>query len=445
MAEAVADHEIDRKILRLFLNATSLLCLFIFYAALLPFNLSSSPGELSLGGFINTLLFSETGTEQGQWIAHVIFNVLLTFFGSIYCKLSSRKNVWPLMYGAIIFFGFLIEYFQMFIGARGTSMVDIYANVAGMVFGFLAWKFFGDFTIRAVRHIYENKTLPIDFVKRIYIAFVIIIVLFPFDFYINALQFEVAFATKGLPLFENNIGFGIGILSLVASMLLLFPLGVIYQMSSARGDVIDKQLILKFALALLFLEILQFFEVSGQSSLPSYFYKLVGFCVGLVLGRFFSLTKFLELLLRLRLVFIIIFPVFLYLALKVKGVDFKFASSLSSVMAVIEETSFLPFRYYVEVGSGEALLSFLLNFVIFLPIGGLLAINQISEGRQNKQSLSGLAWLGFFMAIILEGVVLIWGLKRPDVTNILVAACALPMGYYFFVMISNAVFQNVRD
>jgi hypothetical protein len=324
-------------------------------------------------------------------------------------------------------------------------MVDIYANIAGVVFGFIAWWFFGSFTVKAVKHIYKNKTLPIDFVKRLYIAFVVIIVLFPFDFYINTLQLEVAFATKGLPLFENDIGFGVGMFSLAASVLLLFPLGVICQMSSKRGDVFDKRLILNIAVALLFLEILQFFEVSGQSSLPSYLFKLTGFCAGLVLGRVFSLTMLLETMLRLRLVFIIISPVFLYLALKLKGLDFDFASSLSSIMAVIKDTNFLPFRYYVDVGSAEALLSFLLNLVIFLPIGGLLAIHQISKGKQNEQSFSGLAWIGLFIATILEGVVLIWGLKRPDVTNILVAASAVPMGYYFFIMISNAVFQNAQD
>lgn len=443
MTETVTNLEVDQKIHRLFLNAAGLLCLFIFYAALLPFNLTSNPGDVSLGGFVNTLLYSEMGTEQGQWIAHVIFNLLLTFLGSVYCGLSHRKNIWILMYVGIVFFGFLIEYFQMFIGARGTSIVDVYANIAGLFFGFVAWKVFGGFTVNALRHIYTNMMLPIASVKKIYLTFVIAVVLFPFDFYMNSLQFEVAFATKGLPLFENDMDFGL--FSLVASMLLLFPLGVIYQMESSRKTVLDIRLILYFAIGLLFLEILQFFEVSGQSSLPSFAFKLIGFCTGLVFGKLFSLSVFLELLLRLRMIFIILFPVFLYLALKIKGMDLNADTSVPSIIAVIEETSLLPFRYYVEVGSGEALLSFLLNFVIFLPIGGLFALHQIAEGRQNIQTVSNLAWMGFTIAIILELLVLIWGLKRPDVTNVLVASAALPMGYYFLVMISNAVFKGVQD
>lgn len=436
----------DKQIKQLLLNVTSFIFLFIFYASLLPFNVSDSPTGASIGAFFDVLLFSSMSVEQGQWIAHVIFNVLLTFSGSLYCQISSKKNIFLIMYGSILGFGFLIEYFQMFVGSRGTSLVDIYANIGGIFIGFIGWKLFGKFTLRALKYFFEYGTIEIGFVKKLYLAFVIAIILFPFDFFINGLQLQIAFAAKGMPLFENNVAEGIGTISLLAAMVLLFPLGVLYKMglpSRSRNN--DVSVIIKFALLLLFLEILQFFEVSGQSSFPSYFCKVVGFCAGYYVARFLNLKLLFNFLIKTRIFIYMIIPVFLWIVLKIKGVSVAFIGSVDAIASVIENTKFLPFIYYVEVGSGEALLSFLLNFVIFIPIGSVIAIHYIYKGTENGQTFSRLARLGIFGALGLEIIALVWGLKRPDITNVILSSLALPMGYYFVLMTYRAVQTSAAD
>lgn len=445
MTENMMDREVNRKVTGLFLNVTSMIFIFILYTSLLPYNVTGNLGDVSFASFVDTLRISAISAQQGTWIAHAIFNLLLTFVASIYCQQTSKKIMWIFMYGAIIIFGVLIEYFQMFIGSRGTSLVDIYANIAGMGFGFIAWALFGKFTVRVVKDFIQHGTLSIGSVKKIYLAFVIAIILFPFDFFINMLQLQIAFASKGMPLFENNSAQGIGTISLVAAMLLLFPLGVIYKMVPTRRKSRDISLVFKFTFLLLFLEILQFFEISGQSSFPSYFAKLIGFCAGLYIGRFLSLKFLLDTLLRMRLLILLVTPVFLWVAFKIKGGVFTFSSSLDDIMAVIGNTSFLPFKYYINVGSGEALLSFLLNFVIFIPIGGVVAVYYISKEIEQRRSFSSLVRLGLLCAILLELAVLVWGLERPDITNIIVSGFALPLGYYFVLMAQNAVNMKSVD
>ncbi|MEZ5757407.1 MAG: VanZ family protein [Emcibacteraceae bacterium] len=433
------EQDIDKKIARLLLNATSLIFLFIFYAALLPYNIISSPRGVSLIDFIETLKYSPTGEEQGQWIAHIIFTALLTFVASMYAQIKGQKKIWLIIYGAIIVFGFLVEYCQMFIGSRGTSLEDIYANLAGLFFGFILWKFFGTFSSDALRYFLKNQKMPIEFVRKLYLAFVIIIILFPFDFFINGLQLEVAFATKGVPLFESAADRQIGIISLIASILLLFPLGMIYQYSNRIKRKSNSATVIKYAFILLILEILQFFEMSGQSSLLSYFCKIFGFSFGLYFARFMSLEALISLALKLRLLFIAILPVFIYAVLKLKGMSFEYPFSVDRIFSVIETTSFLPFRYYVDVGSGEALLSFLINFVIFMPIGAIIALQDIEGHRKKRRHFLKLFQIGAGIALLFEIIVLCWGERIPDITNVIISAFALPLGYYILLMVNDGI------
>ncbi len=435
-------NEFDDDIKRLLLNVTSFILIFIFYASLLPYNIEISPIDASLNGFLSALKYSIISAEPGKWIGHFIFNALVAFVGSLYCGLCGQRRKWLLVFGGLFLFGVLIEYFQLFIGGRGTSLVDIYANIAGLVVGFLLWGMLGKFTISALRYYYEFETLPLNFVRKLYLAFVIVIILFPFDFYFTPLQFEMAFATKGMPLFELDTGEGIGSISLLAASVLTFPIGVLYRLSSSSGKRRTSRTInifVKFVVLFLFLEILQFFEVSGQSSLASLCAKYAGFTIGFIVGRFFELKFLLEMALKFRLLIYVGLIIFIGLALKLKGLTFLFPLSVSASMDIIAATSFLPFRYYIDVGSGEALLSFLLNFVIFIPIGAVMAIRQIASGNFKIRSFSGIFGVGLVIALIFEILVLLWGLKRPDVTNILVSAFAMPVGYYFVVMCLNSI------
>ena len=434
----MTDQELDKKMSGVFFNITCAIFVFILYASLLPFNIVANSSELSFLDYVSVLKLSSLNVAQGQWIGHVIFNVLLTFSASLYCSLHKYRMTWVIIYLSIVIFGFSVEFFQMFVSSRGTSLVDIYANLGGMLVGFILWAMFGKFTLNALRHYLLHETLTIDFVKKLYLAFVIIIVLFPFDFYINKLQFQVGFATKEI----FALGSDFVSVSSLASVLLLIPLGILYQMSAQRKKVIKKSLLFKYSIILLALELMQFFEISGQSSFISFFCKYIGFIAGLYIGKFLSLKLILHTVVKFRHILLLFLPLFLWAALKLKGFSMNAGISLSDVATVIENTSLLPFYYYVEVGSAEALLSFLFNFIIFLPLGGIYAIYKISKRNDSEQLFFNLFIIGIVIAVLLEITVLLWGLKRPDVTNILVSAIALPLGYYFSIMMNKATQNN---
>lgn len=441
-------NELDRKLKRFLLNVASFVLIFILYASLLPFNFTTLQFDTSFSGFLFELQLSTVSAEPGKWIGHLIFNSLLFFIVSLYCRFSKAKFIWIWMFTGVFLFGVLVEYFQMFIGNRGTSLVDIYANMAGIVIGFLLALFFGRFTIDALRYFYQYETLPLNVVRKLYLAFVIAIILFPYDFFITPLQFELAFATKGLPFFENETSVGIGSLALLAAVLLTFPLGILYRLSGSRKkrrSSRTRQIIAGFGILFLLLETLQFFEVSGQSSFMSFLCKYVGFLIGFSIGKFFDLKIILEMALKLRLLIFLGLIVFVWLALRIKGFDPALPLSMAASMDVIAGTSFLPFMYYIDVGSGEALLSFLLNFVIFIPLGAFIALQHIARDNFRVISFTRLMGIGFFIAIIFEALVLIWGLKRPDVTNILVAAFAMPMGYYLVIMCLNSISKKLSS
>ncbi len=441
-------NELDENLQRFFLNITCFILLFILYASLLPFNITSTPIDVSPSGFLSALQMSSVTAEQGDWIGHVIFNALVTFVACLYCGLRREGRQWIIMLGGIFVFGLIVEYFQMFVGSRGTSLADIYANAAGILIGYFFWLIFGKFTTDAVRYYYQYETLPLNFVRKLYLAFVIAIILFPFDFYITPLQIEVAFATKGLPLFENEGSEGIGAISLLAAAMLTFPLGILYKLSSnanKRRSSRSRRILIKFALLFLVLEVLQFFELSGQSSVLSLVCKYIGFLFGFMFGRFFDLKFLLEFAIKYRILLYVGLPVFIWLALRIKGLTFALPSSMSASMDVIAQTSFLPFVYYIEVGSGEALLSFLLNFVIFLPLGALLALRNIADEDFSPSSFTRILAYGAIIALLFEVLVLIWGLKRPDVTNIFVSSFATGLGYYFVMMCLNSISKQLPE
>ncbi len=438
MGDDQASQQVDHQAKKVFLYILSGFFIFMLYGALLPFNITNAPPN----GFIATLLSSSANEAQGQWINHVIFTLLLTFFISGYCHLSKSKTIWPTMFALIILFGFIIEYLQMYISSRGTSLVDIYANLSGMFFGSVLWLFYGKFTISAIRYIIKEKSLSLDFIKKIYLAFIIVIILFPFDFFINELQFKMAFMTKGLPLFEAKINDGVGLIAIISPILLLFPLGLFYRLSGPKNH---QTLILKFAIFLLVLEILQFFEVSGQSSFLSFLLKFIGFYLGFFMGRFIDIKSSLSSLLKLRKVLLLTIPLFLWAALKLKGFSFGSMGSYAEITTIINNMSLLPFTYYLTVSSGDGLLSFIFNIAIYLPIGMYLAIYNLAKGNIDLRSISSLVIMAMIIAVLLETIVLIWGLKRPDVTNIITAMAALPVGYYLIVMANNATHKEVKN
>lgn len=431
MKEVQSDHILNQQLRRMFQIISSGFFIFILYAALLPFNLVDAPSK----GFIGTLLSSATNAPHSQWINHVIFNSLLTFFVSAYCHLSYRKVIWFIMYIMIISFGILVEYLQMYSGGRGSSLVDIYANLGGLIFGALLWLLLGKFTVDAARYLLKEKTLSLFHIKRLYLIFVATIILFPFDFYINELQFRVAYATKGIPLFATDDGGGMGLISIFSSILLLLPLGVLYRSSAVKRPAM---LIIKVAFILLFLEIIQFFEMSGQSSLLSFIYKFIGFTVGYYLGRFLDLTSLLVTLVKIKKTLLLTSPVFLLLVLYLKGFSFNEMASFIEISSILKDMSFLPFAYYATVSSGAALLSFIFNFAIFIPVGGYMALYRLSKGDLHHSKLSNLMTIGMIIAMGLEALILLWGLNRPDVTNIIIAMVALPIGYYAVIMVKNA-------
>lgn len=431
----MTDQELDKRITAVFFNIACAIFVFILYGSLLPFNLVGAPP----GSFMDILLSTPLDTSQGQWISHFIFNLLLIFFVCGYCQLSKNKMIWPIMYALIISFGVLIEYLQMYFGGRGTSLVDIYANFGGIFIGTLLWIFFGKFMLAAVEYLLKEKSLSIYYIRKLYLAFVIIIILFPFDFYMNDLQMQMAYITKGMPLFASDTNGQMGLLSIFSSILLLLPLGVFYRISLKKYKL---ALILKFAFILLLLEIVQFFEVSGQSSLLSFINKFIGFYAGYYLGQFIKMNSLLSALLRLKNVFLISAPLYIWLVLNVKGFSLSQMGSLTEISAIIKDMSLLPFANYINVSSGGALLSFILNFSIYVPIGAYLALYRLSKGKIYHRRISTLAVTGMIIAMWVETIVLIWGLKMPDVTNIFLAMAGLPMGYYLIIMVNNASVNN---
>ena len=74
-----------------------------------------------------------------------------------------------------------------------------------------------------------------------------------------------------------------------------------------------------------------------------------------------------------------------------------------------------------------------------MPIGAALAVHNIYKGTGDSQTISKLSRIGILCALALEIIVLVWGLKRPDITNVLLAAMALPLGYQFVLMTYNSV------
>lgn len=442
MDEKNYDHTLDIKVTRIYAYLTLGLLTFILYGSLLPFRFGDISLSAALSNFDSILNNPENITEQGKWIGHVIFYSLLSFFGCGYCFIKRNIGILFLMFAGMFFLGYLTEFLQLFVGGRGTSIIDIYADWVGMVIGLICWMFFGKFTKNTITQILRDNTLSVVTVRKLYLAFAVIIILFPFDFYISGIQIDAAFITKGMPLFDNQYS-GMGKLSSLASILLLLPLGVFYRISAKNSHKFRYgPVVIKFFILLLILEILQFFEVSGNSTYQSFLFKMLGFVMGLYLGKYWNLKYLLHSVVKLKILLLVGSPLYLYVVLKMKGVYWGALGSASEINTIIRDMSFLPFVYYVEVGSGEALLSFIFNFAIYFPIGVYKALSDISKGNDFTANITNLAIAGMVFSFVIEILALIFGLKRPDITNIFLGIASIPIGYYFVMMIKNSLIEQ---
>ena len=56
--------------------------------------------------------------------------------------------------------------------------------------------------------------------------------------------------------------------------------------------------------------------------------------------------------------------------------------------------------------------------------------------------MTNLAIAGMVFSFVIEILALIFGLKRPDITNIFLGIASIPIGYYFVMMIKNSLIEQ---
>ena len=102
-------------------------------------SLMLSPGNK--GGSVSQISHLFGGTEITDAIGHVIINMILAFLWcwTISLYLSASKTARLILIGGIIW-GFAAELSQHFVPERGTSLLDLAANILGVLIGLMVYR-----------------------------------------------------------------------------------------------------------------------------------------------------------------------------------------------------------------------------------------------------------------------------------------------------------------
>ena len=439
-----------------FLTAGLVYATFIVYGSLLPFDFRPLPLGQALDRFADIRFLNLGVGARADWVANILLYVPFSFlFLASFSISTSRKTrlISIIMVSALgIGMAVAIEFLQVFFAPRTVSLNDIIAEVVGIITGIVIWCLFGHQLVDLWRRVRQGGTAGLDALFAFYLLLYLVLSLFPFDFLISQAELSAKLASPLTGWLFADVAMQRPVRSLISLIIetgLAVPLGLF--LCFRRVSTGNSLWLLAFfygGLCGIVFEGLQLFTASGVSQGVSIITRAVGagvgmFCFRLLLKSHAAVHK----KLCSSLLIFTVLP-YIFLVFKMNGFFDSQWLAVSSAAGNFEGVMLLPFYYHYYTTETTAVLSLLLNMVMYLPIGCGLWAWRWCRSERTGNAYSGMTMAAPLALAVEVGKLFLVG-RHPDFTNVLIASASAWVGFvlmeYLARLFSEYDFSGFRE
>jgi VanZ family protein len=412
--------------------ATLAYAAFVVYGSLVPLDFHYRPLMAAWDAFLQTPYLHLGLGSRADWVANILLYIPLGFLATGWLAAGWRSRGFAA--GVVVFvlcvlLAVGVEFTQLYFPPRTVSLNDIVAEIIGSALGIALWLSTGERVVTLWAEVQLGGPASGRALTVLYTAAYLGFALFPFDFLVSRAELAAKLADSGRSsLFVTQLCGGTLHCSakLLSEVLTAAPLGVFLGMVAGRRLDLGRAFVWGLLLGAV-IEGLQAFLASGISQGASVLTRGIGVTLGLMAYRTFNKEWLARYRAQIKTAVLLALPFYLFLLLALTGL---FAARLESywiAVAKLHQVRFLPFYYHYFSSETQAMYSLLLHVGAYAPIG--LAVWILGGGRGGRTLLwlSGLAAAA--TASAMETLKLFLNGKRPDPTDVLIAAAAAMAAY----------------
>jgi len=181
----------SRRWRRVYLALASAWAAFLVYGSMIPLAVQSMPFEDALTVFTEAMQSPDSRWSQSDMVTNITMLVPLTFFAlGAWSYGRPRGRYWlkmPIIFASGVVLTFAMEFSQVFLPDRTTSVHDVIAQAIGNALGLAAWAAFGVHLTRWIGRMLVEKDRPTLCMKLLYTyaAVLLIYSILPLNFTIS--------------------------------------------------------------------------------------------------------------------------------------------------------------------------------------------------------------------------------------------------------------------
>ncbi len=402
---------------------------FVVYGSLVPLDFHYRPFAEALAAFRHTPYLRLGIGSRADWVANILLYIPLAFVATSWLTMKARAGALSAGILVIGLCGALavgVEFAQLYFPPRTVSLNDIIAEFIGSGLGIVLAVFAGEWLFALWADVIHGGHRGTQALIALYALSYLGLALFPFDFVVSPSELGDKLANTGRTAFFVSQACG-GLFGcsgkLLSEVIVAAPLGIFFGMvvATKHGPALGKAFGLGILLGVV-IEGMQAFLASGVSQGASVFTRGIGMALGVAVHRSFHKDLLVRYGTQIRTAVLFALPVYAALLLAMNGF---FTSSIQgswAAWAKLREVHFLPFYYHYFTSETEALYSLLAHAGVYAPIGLMVWI--MRDGERNRVSPWLAAVVAAVTALTMETLKLFLVGKRPDPTDVLIAAVA---------------------
>ena len=400
---------------------------FVVYGSLVPLAYRYRPFDEAWATFLHTPYLRLGMGSRADWVANILLYIPLGFLAT--ASLATRMRAAPASvaaFGLCVLLAIAVEFAQLFFPPRTVSLNDLLAELLGAGLGIALWHSTGERLVRLWDEMQTGGRHGTRALIALYTAAYLGFSLFPYDFLVSATELAQKLASPGRSGLFTTESCG-GLLGcgtkLFSEVLTAAPLGAFLAMTAATGN--KPGLLRAFAWGIVLgvvIEGMQTFLASGVSQGASILTRGAGMALGVAIYRFFRREWLVAYRSQLKIAVFFALPLYIVLLLTLNGFFSSRFESTWVAVAKLREVRFLPFYYHYYTSETEAMRSLLIHAGAYAPVGLMVWI--FRDGQGGRTTLWLCAFIAALTALPMEALKLFLHGKKPDPTDVLIAAAA---------------------
>lgn len=403
--------------------------LFVVYGSLVPLNFQYLPWEEAWSRFRNIPYLQLGIGSRADWVANILLYIPLAFLAAGCFKRMLRSATLLATIVALALCTLLaltVEFTQLFFPPRTVSLNDIVAEIIGSAIGTGIWLYSGEKLVWLWQQFKGGGRQGAHALIVLYTLAYLGFSLFPYDFLVSRAELAEKLIYSGHAAFFVAPTCGAWFqcsIKLFTEILTAAPLGAFLGMMAIAGRKSSFGMAFGWGMMLgIGIEGMQVFLASGISQGASIITRSLGMVAGLAFYNLFQHKWLVQNRTQIKLGITLLLPFYIGFLLVLNGFFSSRIESVAAALKKLDEVQWLPFYYHYFTSETQAMYSLLTHAGAYAPIGVAAWLFRIDRPKQSSLWLS--ATLAAFTAFLMEAMKLFLDGKKPDPTDVLIAAAA---------------------